>query len=177
MQGCSIQRFFHCYFAREQLLPGGWESVAKVPEWQKVQGFEALSCMVNDVRQLLCHGLASHWCHSISHDSDSFAVIKTAVFLKLGNDGNDCTKTNTVVPKSGKKQQTKDLVYYRLDILYCCVVLHTNAALLYNLTNIRVVLSPVFVWRQNYWDTAAWRGKQQKNDLTETRNNLVNFTV
>lgn len=27
-----------------------------------------------------CHGLASHWCHSISHDSDSFAVIKTAVF-------------------------------------------------------------------------------------------------
>lgn len=80
MQGCSIQRFFHCYFAREQLLPGGWESVAKVPERQKVQGFEALFCMVNDVRQLLCHGLASQWCHSISHDSDSFAVIKTAIF-------------------------------------------------------------------------------------------------
>lgn len=128
--------------------------------------------------QLLCQGLASQWRYLISHDSDSSVVIKTAIF-ETWQRWKWLYKNQHRGPRVWQKaiDQGSGVLSPWHPLLLCCVVLHTNAALLYNLTNIKVVLSPVFVWRQNYWDTAAWRGKQYRNDLTETRNNLVNFTV
>lgn len=84
------------------------------------QGFQVIrgypKCDIN--RE---HAMAGQCRYSMSHDSISLQKSKPP-FFKHSNEGESCSKNNTVVPESDKNPQTEQQLYHCLEVLFCCGV-------------------------------------------------------